>query len=66
MMGGETGGYERVGLFVGRDGTSLVKIAHPGGLEALILKVTGDNPPELLLVNQKDRSIKNVLESLGK
>jgi hypothetical protein len=55
-----------VGLFVGRDGTSLVKVAYPSGLEGVILKVTGDNPPELLLVNQKDRSIKNVLESLGK
>jgi hypothetical protein len=66
MMGGETGGYERVGLFVGRDGTSLVKIAHPDGLEALILKVTGDNPPEFLLVKPQDRSIKNVLETLGK
>jgi hypothetical protein len=66
MLGGETGGYERVGLFVGRDGTSLVKVAHPGGMEALIMKVTGDAAPELLQVNQQDRTVKNVLESLGK
>ncbi len=60
MINGRTGGFERAGLYVD-DQTSLLKVAGTEGLERIIIRANETGPGEILAVNPKDRSIRNVL-----
>jgi len=54
-------GRERVGAVVTREGQALLKLADLAGTERVILMVDGDSPAKLLLVDPKDKSMRDVL-----
>lgn len=60
MLNDENGHRERAGIYVGRDGPSVMKLGGPSGTR-VVLKVEGDNPAELLLVDPSDWSTVDVM-----
>jgi hypothetical protein len=64
MLNGETGGFERAGIFVGRDGPSVVKVSGTSGTERLMMFVPGDSAAKLLVVDPRGNSVRDVLGNL--
>ncbi len=60
MINDENGARERAGIYVGKDGPAVIKLGGPGGTRVM-LKVSGDDPAELLLVDPSDWSTVDVM-----
>ena len=58
-------GRERVGAVVTREGQALLKLADLAGTERVILMVDGNTAAKLLLVDPKDKSMRDVLGRVG-
>jgi hypothetical protein len=57
-------GFERAGLVVTKEGQSLLKLADVTGMERVILMVDGNSAAKLLLVNTKDKSMRDALKKI--
>ncbi len=64
MLNGESGGFERAGIFVGRDGPSLVKVSGTSGRERLMMFVPGDSAAQLLVVDPHSHAVRDVIGGL--
>jgi len=64
MLKGETEGPERAGIYVGRDGPSVVKVSGTSGMERLMMYVPADSAAKLLVVDPDGNTVRDVLPRL--
>jgi len=58
-------GWERVGVAVTKEGQALLKLADLTGTERVILMVDGNTAAKLLLVDPKDKSMRDAMEKIA-
>lgn len=62
MFNGEKA-YERAGIYVGRDGPNIIKLAGPAGTERVMMMCAGTEDPKLMLLNPEGKPVRDVFQA---